>query len=180
MTSKYGPYTFRGAVDCGHLIDLIERDVATAKAKGREAAIWMLEQVKRGHSDWLEGHHLSGRALRRAGTPFSAAYDDLEHWLAQTTPRKQARPKRGFVYVIGFEADSTAVKIGFASDVEDRRCTLQTSSHRVLKVLAVINGTIATEKGLHREFAADHIRGEWFRLSPQIEVFIAQNSPDKK
>jgi hypothetical protein len=42
------------------------------------------------------------------------------------------------------------VKIGFATDVDDRLSTLQTSSHRTLKVLATIKGTIAMEKKLQR------------------------------
>jgi hypothetical protein len=43
-----------------------------------------------------------------------------------------------------------------------------------LKVLAVIGGTRAKEKELHRKFAADQIRGEWFRRTQAIEAFIAE------
>lgn len=81
----------------------------------------------------------------------------------------------GFVYVIGMEEDATAVKIGFASNVDDRRSTLQTSSHYTLKILATIKGTRATEKELHCRFESDHIRGEWFRRSEAVEAFIAAN-----
>jgi Meiotically Up-regulated Gene 113 (MUG113) protein len=123
----------------------------------------------------LKGHDLSGKALRRVGTPFSDAYNDVERWLAETAPSKPKRPKRGFVYVIGMVEDATAVKIGFATDVDDRRSTLQTSSHHTLKVLAVVRGTRAMEKELHCRFASDHIRGEWFRRSEAVEAFIAAN-----
>lgn len=170
MATKYGPYVFPGVVDCGRLIDLIERDATAAKAKSRADVVRFLEQVKQGHADWLSSHRLAGRALRRA------AYDDLEDWLAKTAPPKKPRPKNGFVYVIGMETDKTVVKIGFATNVDDRRSTLQTSSHHALKILLAVKGTVASEKDLHRKFAADHIRGEWFRLSPQIEEFVAQNT----
>lgn len=146
MTTKYGPYMFPGVIDVGHLMDLIDRDVAAAKAKSRDDVLQVFAGVKQGHADWLRSHNLSGRALRRAGSPFSGAYDHLESWLAETAPPKPPRAKSGFVYVIGMEGDTTAVKIGFATNVDDRRSTLQTSSHHTLKVLASIKGTRAREK----------------------------------
>ncbi len=176
MTTKYGPYTFPGVIDVGRLMDMIERDVAAAKAKSRDDALRALMWVKQGHADWLSSHNLSGRALRRAGSPFSAAYNDLEKWLEETKPVKPPRPKSGFVYVIGTDGDPTAVKIGFALNVEKRLSELQVSSHHTLKILATIKGTMATEKETHVRFAADYIRGEWFRRSAQIEAFISKNS----
>jgi hypothetical protein len=110
----------------------------------------VFEGIKAAHADWLREHCLSERALRRAGSPFSESYDDLERWLEETAPPKKPRAKSGFVYVIGLTEDPTAVKIGFATDVDDRLSTLQTSSHRTLKVLATIKGTIAMEKKLQR------------------------------
>ena len=116
VAEKFGPYVYKGGViDCGKLMDFVSADAMAAKAKSREEAIRVLAGIKAAHADWLKGHHLSGRALRRAGTPFSEAYDDLERWLQQTAPPKRARPKSGFVYVIGMEDDTTAVKIGFAT-----------------------------------------------------------------
>jgi hypothetical protein len=175
MTTKYGPYTFPGVVDVGRLMDMIQRDVAAAKAKSWDDASRALQWVKQGHADWLSGHSLAGRALRRAGSPFSHAYDDLEKWLAENRPAKAPRPTAGFVYVIGMEDDPTAVKIGFAVDVEQRLMQLQISSHHTLKVLALTKGTMATEKETHCRFATDYIRGEWFRRSAQIEEFISKN-----
>lgn len=173
MATKLGPYIFPGAIDGGRLTDLLERDAAAAKAKSRDDALRFFNLVKQGHADWLDSYHLTGRTLRRANSPFSETYNALEKWLEDTKPPKPPRPKRGFVYLIGTEGDDAVVKIGFAVDVDDRRATLQTSSHRALKVLATVKGTLATEKEIHRRFAADHIRGEWFRLSPEIVAFIA-------
>jgi hypothetical protein len=76
--------------------------------------------------------------------------------------------------VAGFLAGSPAYNNNFASNVDDRLSTLQTSSYRTLKVLATIKGTIAMERKLHRDFADDHIRGEWVRRSEAIESFVAR------
>jgi hypothetical protein len=157
-------------------MDVVARDVANAKAASREEVLRLFEGIKAAHADWLKGHNLSGKALRRAGTPFSEAYDDVECWLTETAPRKRRRQRRGYVYLIGMEEDATAVKIGFATDVDDRRSTLQTSSHYTLKILAVIVGTQATEKELHCKFASDRIRGEWFRRSEAVEAFIVASA----
>jgi hypothetical protein len=173
---RFGPWLCPGVIDVGHLMDVVARDVADAKARSREEVLLLFEGIKAAHADWLKGHNLSGKALRQAGTPFSEAYDDVERWLADTAPPKPKRPTRGYVYFIGMEGDTTAVKIGFATNVDDRRSTLQTSSHHTLKVLAVIKGTLDKEKELHRKFASDHIRGEWFRRSDALAAFIVQNS----
>ncbi len=158
-------------------MDYVIQDANAAKAKSREEAIRVLAGVKQAHADWLEGHGLRGRKLRNAGTPFRAAYDDLERWLAETAPPKPPKAKIGFVYVIGMDGDPTAVKIGFATKLEDRLSTLQTSSRHTLKILAVAKCTAKTEKDLHHKFAADHIRGEWFRRTEAIEAFIVANAP---
>lgn len=57
------------------------RDVAAAKNMPRDRAMRVLAALKAAHADWFEDHHLSTRELRRAGSPFTAAYNDLERWL---------------------------------------------------------------------------------------------------
>lgn len=99
MAVKFGPWACSGVIDCGQLVDVVARDVAAAKATSREAVLQLFEGIRAAHAEW--GHGLSGKALRRAGTPFSFAYNDVERWLAQTTPPKPKRAKNGFVYVIG-------------------------------------------------------------------------------
>lgn len=95
--------------------------------------------------------------------------------------KKQLRPsdrgpKADLYTLIGMEGDNSVVKIGFATKVNDRRSTLQTSSDRELKVLLSIKGTRDKEKEVHQRFAADHIRGEWFRRTEAIENFITANA----
>lgn len=158
-------------------MDRALEDARKAMARSREDAVRWLAHMKQAHADWYSDSRPSKRELQKLNTPFRAAIRELEIWLeANPPPSKPTRPKKGVVYFIGMEGDSSAVKIGFASEIKGRLSSLQTSSHHKLKVLATINGTAKFEKELHRKFAADHIRGEWFRRSEVIEAFITSSS----
>lgn len=65
------------------------------------------------------------------------------------------------------------VKIGCADDPYDRLLKLQTSSPVELAVEALLKGSYAEEKELHRRFAEYRVRGEWFTITPEIELVIA-------
>lgn len=169
------PWICHGVIDVGRSMDVVAKDVSDAKGRSRQEALRLFEGVKAAHADWLRSYKLSRKALRRAGSPFSDAYDDLEHWLAETATCKKKQPAKGLVYVIGMVEDAKAVKIGFANDVHGRRSTLQTSSPYALEVLVAMKGAKADERELHRRFATDRIRGEWFRRSAAVEEFISVN-----
>jgi Meiotically up-regulated gene 113 len=80
----------------------------------------------------------------------------------------------GLIYVM---RSGERVKIGWARNVEKRRAELQTGSPERLEVVVVFPGTRAEEAGCHRRFAADRIDEggqEWFRLSDDIQAFIAE------
>jgi len=69
------------------------------------------------------------------------------------------------------QTDGEFIKIGRTKRSESRRRREnQTGNPRVLTTLAVIPN--ASEKALHERFAADRVRGEWFRISPDIMAFI--------
>lgn len=85
--------------------------------------------------------------------------------------QRQSAPVIYFVRVAG----QSLVKIGFAENVGERIGTLQTASPFELVLL----GTIAAksrkeEAALHKRFASDRVRGEWFYLSPTIRRYIFQ------
>lgn len=71
------------------------------------------------------------------------------------------------------------VKIGIASDVQARFTALQSANPHELSILASMPGNGALERSLHRRFSAHHVRGEWFRLTSEIEEYIA-NIPPKR
>jgi len=84
----------------------------------------------------------------------------------------------GLIYVI---RSGERVKIGWARNVEKRRAELLTGSPERLEVVAVFPGTRAEEAEYHRRFAhhrCDQGGREWFRLSNEIQAFIAEQQQD--
>ena len=73
------------------------------------------------------------------------------------------------VYVIQ-SGETDRVKIGWADDVAARCRYLQTSHHEPLHVIRIVHGARTIERWLHRHFAAQHIRGEWFQFHPEMLV----------
>jgi hypothetical protein len=71
------------------------------------------------------------------------------------------------VYAI-LRPDTQQVKIGIAVDVQARMEALQTASACKLELIGIIEGGRQRELALHRQFAALHIRGEWFRASDDL------------
>lgn len=69
------------------------------------------------------------------------------------------------VYVIGADG-SPAVKIGTSTNPARRLASMQTSTPFALSLLATFDGGHELEQALHREFADQRVRREWFDLSP--------------
>ena len=65
------------------------------------------------------------------------------------------------------------IKIGKTANFFDRFTTLQVGNHESLVVLRLVRGARTEERSFHTRFAAQRIRGEWFRPEPAllIEVF---------
>jgi len=69
------------------------------------------------------------------------------------------------------------VKIGYTSSrltIERRLADLQVGNPYELTVCAIEDGDISHELYLHRMFKHDRVRGEWFRLNPNIQKYIDQ------
>lgn len=72
----------------------------------------------------------------------------------------------GGVYVYAILAP-TAIKIGrTSSHPHERLRTLQTGCPDTLKLLAYTTHT--TERQMHRKLRRFHIRGEWYRICPEV------------
>lgn len=72
------------------------------------------------------------------------------------------------------------VKIGFAGSVEARFAKMRVDCPSDLRLLAVIDGTQADEKALHRQYAALRARGEWFYYIGELRAFIDTLPPYEK
>ncbi|MFM8272694.1 MAG: GIY-YIG nuclease family protein [Gemmata sp.] len=70
------------------------------------------------------------------------------------------------------------IKIGSAKDPTERMKSLQTGSPHEFELLAVGAGGAREEHAMHRRFVADHVRGEWFRMSADIAVAVALCNPE--
>jgi hypothetical protein len=91
--------------------------------------------------------------------------------------QESLRPVRGFVYFIGC---GEYIKIGFSSRPLDRLRALQTSHPDELEILGTIRGTRQLESKLHKRFADDRERGEWFQASDALWDYIDRNTIERK
>jgi hypothetical protein len=64
------------------------------------------------------------------------------------------------------------VKIGYSVDVQTRLREIQAHNAFPLTVLAVLKGGSEVERALHERFAEHRVRGEWFRLAPEIIEYL--------
>ncbi len=86
-------------------------------------------------------------------------------------------PAEAYVYVIG--GRDSPQKIGKAIDVKKRVAMLQTGSHAELSIVCTVpvgrHEALKVERYTHYLLRADHVRGEWFNVSPQrAESAIAE------
>lgn len=81
-----------------------------------------------------------------------------------------------FVYFI-LDANSNAIKIGWAKDVNKRMRTFQTSSPARLRLLksVKVKGAVAAqelERSLHQRFHANRLIGEWFKAEGDLLEYV--------
>jgi hypothetical protein len=69
---------------------------------------------------------------------------------------------------------SGPIKIGISSNVGQRFTDLSVACPWDLRLLCTKYGTEKDERRLHQRFAADRMRGEWFRPSARLLAFIGE------
>lgn len=123
-------------------------------------------------------HRLSRRRIYSTpGTPaFAAEYQRVASGLPDIVcaTSRSGRPRPTRVYFVQ-ATGSGLIKIGKATRPGSRLKELQTSCPDALKLLATIEDKSggALETFLHAQFAADHVRGEWFKPSAALMHYIA-------
>lgn len=70
------------------------------------------------------------------------------------------------------------VRIGRSKQVKQLLSSLKMNSGIEMELLGVIVGGAAEEKKLHQRYQEDHVRGEWYRLTEEIEVDINNDAVD--
>lgn len=93
--------------------------------------------------------------------------------IANPVARTLLQSRVGIIYFIG-ERGQDVVKIGrtLHDSAKKRLESMQVGNHRELYVIAQIIGPYDLENFLHRVFKSEWIRGEWFKISPEIEKLI--------
>ena len=86
--------------------------------------------------------------------------------------RPDGSPK--LIYFIR-EEGSNYVKIGSSCNPERRIEDIQTSNPRKLELVRMIDGGDRAETILHSIFKKDRVRGEWFRISKELEQFMNED-----
>lgn len=81
--------------------------------------------------------------------------------------------RKGHVYFI---RAGDKIKIGFSTRPLDRLKALQTAHPGSLEIIGIMHGAISLEGHLHEQFSRYWVRGEWFRLSPEITRYIEANT----
>lgn len=110
---------------------------------------------------YLRAHIVRDPSIRAT---LARAADYRRRRAAQPMP---ARRRDRLVYFIAASARGL-IKIGSAVDPAARLRTLSTGSPDRLHLLATIPGGEKRERELHARFAADRVRGEWFRPSANL------------
>lgn len=75
-------------------------------------------------------------------------------------------------HVYFVRSSNGTIKIGVSTDVMRRLASLQTANSARLTLLLIMPGTEEDEQELHRLFADERLRGEWFRPSRRLLRFI--------
>lgn len=118
-----------------------------------------------GHSNGREGIYFAGEGLETSDATVAAQRLRL---------REQAQQWRTGSVPIS-EREVRAVKIGRSSrDPAQRLQEVNVGNYRPLFEICVIpvHDAVVVERELHRAFAEEHLRGEWYALSPNLHITI--------
>ena len=120
---------------------------------------------------------VSARTIEKAKTIVRAglAEEVISGRLPSNRAYSRAKTRSTFPEsVVYFLQAGPFVKIGKASfgDVGARIEDMQTGCPYDMRILAVVPGDLKEERALHSRFSAFKVRGEWFRLEPELSSHI--------
>lgn len=101
-----------------------------------------------------------------------AAETTRPEWMDEYDHEREVYSDRSAVYFI-LSTKLRRVKIGFATNRWQRFSDIQAHSADELDMIGyLLGGRSKTESALHRLFAKEHVRGEWFHYTPRIMDFV--------
>ena len=79
-------------------------------------------------------------------------------------------------YIIQMESPEAFVKFGRTKNIRSRIKTLSNGVPWPIREVALIDGDMESE--LKETFAADHVRGEWFKATPALQTWLDKAADD--
>lgn len=105
--------------------------------------------------------------------------DAFEKWthFYQISGNLARLTQNGLVYFIHMKGNLEMFKIGYSTNLNKRLESLQIGNPHVLCVYKTIdNVSRKIETRLHHLFHKNHIRGEWFAITPEMIDFVCKNN----
>lgn len=75
--------------------------------------------------------------------------------------------KQSYIYIIHCK-DLNTIKIGYSDNPFSRLAQLQVGNSSELSILSIFKGGREEEEILHKKFASNKVRGEWFALDESL------------
>lgn len=86
-------------------------------------------------------------------------------------PAPEGSSKHCAVYFL-LDEEENALKVGSAHNVQQRLCELQVGNSRKLTYIGWIPGDLDKERSIQAAMGEQHIKGEWYRMTPEILSFV--------
>lgn len=129
-------------------------------------------QAKIKATGWSKGALYA--AFGRTGSPLGRRPKDfalVERGALPPIKIKSPRSKNGFVYFMRINGRGH-VKIGYATDIKQRLGNHGVSMPGKPVLVGAMRGTMTTEKRLHQKYGELHVKGEWFKYTGALKVFV--------
>lgn len=96
----------------------------------------------------------------------SVALEDYQHYLSVKKDKQNA-----YVYVVG-NKEMNICKIGFSNNVFKRLSAIQTGCPFKLEIFCVVEGSVQTERKLHKKYDYLRLNGEWFKYEGLLKQSV--------
>jgi len=78
--------------------------------------------------------------------------------------------------MIYFIMSGDLVKIGYSNDPKRRLAMLSTGCPTECRLIGVMPGDKAKESELHKRFASERVRGEWFNFTVEMNILLGEHA----
>jgi hypothetical protein len=104
--------------------------------------------------------------------PEDAFESDEYQWYDEAgEPAPKGSSRHAGVYFL-YDPQENALKVGTACNINQRLCTLEVGNPRDLTFIGWIPGGLEEERKVHQSMPEQRIRGEWYRMTPEILAMV--------